>query len=207
MIEAEFVLGGLEAVLDSPAMAFDQHQLLHWRALGAPGGEEGQIAVGNVAADQETPRPLSSEGAVVFAGLEIGQFEVGPVVQARTFGSFARRQAPPSALGKALRDLRGTAANELLFAPGVEHVVGGNAQDIAPRIKSGGGLLPALRSMISMSPVPYTLSAATKENGALAAMARAIIRRAIWGLDAKLTSSGTCAAFRRLGSSVHSFGR
>src|SRR5271163_398985 len=49
VIEAEFVLGGFEAVLDSPAMAFDQHQLLHGRAFGAPGGEEGPIAVGNVA--------------------------------------------------------------------------------------------------------------------------------------------------------------
>ena len=45
VIETEFVLGGLEAVLDGPAMAFDQHQLLHWRALGAPGGEVGQIAI------------------------------------------------------------------------------------------------------------------------------------------------------------------
>ena len=93
VIEAEFVLGGLETVLDSPAMAFDQHQLLHWRALGAPGGEEGQIAIGNVAADQETSRPLSSEGTVVFAGIEIDQFEIGPVVQARTFGSFGGDRA------------------------------------------------------------------------------------------------------------------
>ena len=131
VIEAEFVLGGFEAVLDGPAMAFDRHQLFHGRALGAPGGEEGQIAIGNVAADQETPRPLSGEGAVVFAGIEIGQFEIGPVVQARTFGSFARRQAPPCAFGKSLRDLRGGAANKLLLAPGIEHMIGGNAQNIA----------------------------------------------------------------------------
>src|ERR1700692_3917894 len=84
-------------VLDSPAMAFDKHHVLHGRAFGAPGREEGPIAVGNVAADQETPRPLSGEGAVVFAGIEIGQFEIGPVVQARTFGSFGCRRAPPSA--------------------------------------------------------------------------------------------------------------
>ena len=77
VIETEFVLGGFEAFLDSPAMAFDQHQLLHGRALGTPGGEERQIAIGNVAADQETPRPLSGEGAVVFADIEIGQFDIG----------------------------------------------------------------------------------------------------------------------------------
>jgi len=109
VIEAEFVLRGFKAILDSPAMALDQHQLFHGRALGAPGGEEGQIALGNVAADQQTPRPLSGEGAVVFAGVEIGQFKIGPVVQARTFGSFARRQAPPCAFGKSLRDLYGGA--------------------------------------------------------------------------------------------------
>src|SRR5208282_1628435 len=131
VIEAEVVLGGFEAVLDSPAMAFDQHQLLHGRALGAEGGEEGQIAVGNVAADQETPRPLSGEGAVVFVGIEVGQFEIGPVMQPRAFGSLTCRQAPPCAFGKSLRDLPGGAANKLLLAPGIEHAIGSNAQNIA----------------------------------------------------------------------------
>ncbi len=35
VIKAELVLSGFEAVLDSPAMAFHRHQLLHGRALGA----------------------------------------------------------------------------------------------------------------------------------------------------------------------------
>jgi len=39
------------------------------------------------------------------------------------------------------------------------------------------------------------------------AIARAIIRRAICGFVAKLTSPGTCAAVIRSGSSVHAFGR
>jgi hypothetical protein len=34
VIEAEFVLGGFETVLDGPAMSFDQYQLLHGRVLG-----------------------------------------------------------------------------------------------------------------------------------------------------------------------------
>src|SRR5512144_1976564 len=42
VVEAEFVLGGLEAVLNSPAMTFHRDQLFPGRALGAPGGEEGQ---------------------------------------------------------------------------------------------------------------------------------------------------------------------
>ena len=50
VIEAEFILGGLKTILDGPAMAFHRHQLLHGRALGAPCREEGQAAVGNVAA-------------------------------------------------------------------------------------------------------------------------------------------------------------
>ena len=57
VIEAEFVLGGFEAVLDGPAMAFNQDQLFHGRTFRAPGGEEGEITIGNVATNQETSRP------------------------------------------------------------------------------------------------------------------------------------------------------
>ena len=89
VIETEFVLGGFEAVLDGPAMTFHRHELFYGRALGAPSGEEGEIAIGNVAADEKTSRPLCREGAGVFAGIEIGQFDIGPVVQTRPFGSFA----------------------------------------------------------------------------------------------------------------------
>lgn len=64
VIKAEFVLGGFEAVLDGPAMAFHRHQLLHGGALGAPCGEEGQAAVGNIAADQKTPRPFPGKGVL-----------------------------------------------------------------------------------------------------------------------------------------------
>ena len=59
VIEAEFVLGGFEAVLDGPAMAFNRSQLFDGRALRAPCGEEGKVAIGDVAADQEAARPLS----------------------------------------------------------------------------------------------------------------------------------------------------
>src|SRR5208282_4109476 len=128
---AEFVLGGFETVLDGPAMSVDRYQLLHGRVLGTPCGKESEITVGNVAADQETPRPLSGEGAVVFVGIEVGQFEIGPVMQARAFGSLTCRQAPPCAFGKSLRDLPGGAANKLLLAPGIEHAIGSNAQNIA----------------------------------------------------------------------------
>jgi len=55
VIETEFVLGGFETVLDGPAMAFDQYRIFHGRVLGAPRGEEGQIVIGNVPADQVPP--------------------------------------------------------------------------------------------------------------------------------------------------------
>src|ERR1035438_7528624 len=119
VIEAEFFLCGFETVLDGPAMSFDRYQLLHGRVLGTPCGKESEITVGNVAADQQTPRPLSGEGAAVFAGLQIG-----PVMRAGSLVPSPRRQAPPSALGKILSDLRGGASDQLLLAPRTERMIG-----------------------------------------------------------------------------------
>jgi hypothetical protein len=45
VIEAEFVLGGLEAVLDRPAMALDADQRLDRSPCRTPGGEVGEIEV------------------------------------------------------------------------------------------------------------------------------------------------------------------
>ena len=86
VIETEFVFGGFEACPQWPSDDLRPTQAFQGRALGAPCGEEGQIAVGNITADQEAPRPLSYEGAVIFAGIKIGEFEIGPVMQARPFG-------------------------------------------------------------------------------------------------------------------------
>ena len=52
MVETEFGLGGLEAVLDGPAMTLDADQGLDGGLGRTPGGEEGQVAVGDVTADQ-----------------------------------------------------------------------------------------------------------------------------------------------------------
>src|SRR6266540_4669934 len=56
-------------------------------------------------------------------------------------------------------------------------------------------------------PIWLTVSPATHLNGTDAAIARAIILVASFGLVAKPTSGGTYVASRRSGSSVHSFGR
>ena len=91
VIETKFVFGGFEAIFDGPAAAFYCNQPLRRRAFRTPRGEEGEVAVGNIAADQQTTRPFPREGAAILDGIEIGQFEIGPIMQTRAFGSFARR--------------------------------------------------------------------------------------------------------------------
>lgn len=49
---------------------------------------------------------------------------------ARTFDPSAGRQAAPGLLGKALRDRGGGAGDSLLLAPGPEHMIGSNTQNI-----------------------------------------------------------------------------
>ena len=53
VVQSEFILGGLEAVLDRPAMTFDLDKNIYDRACRTPSGEEGQVAIGDVAPDQE----------------------------------------------------------------------------------------------------------------------------------------------------------
>jgi len=57
VVEAEFVLGGLEAVFDRPALAFDGDERLDAGTGRAPCREEGEIAVTDIAADQKAAGP------------------------------------------------------------------------------------------------------------------------------------------------------
>src|SRR6202034_1695562 len=66
VVEAEFVLGRLETILDRPAVSFDLDQGLDARSVGTPGGEEGHIVIGDVAADQQTPCPETGSLVVIF---------------------------------------------------------------------------------------------------------------------------------------------
>ena len=113
MIEAELVLGGLEAVFDRPSMAFDGDQRFNRCSGRAPGGEEGEVAVDNMTSDQQAARPQTVICAVELLTLEIGHFEITPVMQPRPFGSVPGRQALP--VGRAPRpgDLRGGAGDRL----------------------------------------------------------------------------------------------
>src|SRR6266446_146345 len=91
VIETKFVLGGLEAVLDRPAMALDRDQRLDGRSCRTPSGEEGEIAIGDVAADQQAAGPQATIFGIELLGREIGEFKIGPVVKPRSFGSRPRR--------------------------------------------------------------------------------------------------------------------
>src|SRR5829696_7197274 len=68
-----------------PSSYSDQH--LDWGAGGAPGGEKGQLAIGDSAADQKASGPQTGQALVVFGGVKIGQFQVGPVEQPLALGS------------------------------------------------------------------------------------------------------------------------
>lgn len=52
VIEPELVFGGLKTVFDCPPLAFDCHQCFDGCSRWTPGGEEGQIAIGDATTDQ-----------------------------------------------------------------------------------------------------------------------------------------------------------
>ena len=90
VVQSELVLGGLEAVLDRPSMALDADQRLDRCACRAPCGEVGEIAIGDMAPDQQASRPQAMAFIVERFRLEVSQFEVAPVMQARPFRSCSR---------------------------------------------------------------------------------------------------------------------
>ena len=57
VVEPELVFCGLKTVLDRPAMALDRDQRFDGCSCRAPGGEEGKIAIGDAATDQQAACP------------------------------------------------------------------------------------------------------------------------------------------------------
>ena len=131
VIEPELVLRGLKAVLDRPPMAFDRDQRFDRCSCRTPGGEEGEIAVGNMTTDQQTACPQTLTCAVGVFGLEIGQFEITPIVQPRSFGSGSRGQALP--VGRAPRpgDLSSRTGDRCSLAPGSKHMSAADPKHVA----------------------------------------------------------------------------
>src|SRR3954452_11956392 len=131
MIKAELVLSGLERILDRPAVSLDLDQGLDRCAGRAPAGEIGELAVGDAAADQEAPRPQAGTLVVVLSGLEIGQFQVGPIIERPTLGPLAVRKVPPQGGLKVACNLFRRAGYQRLVAPRVERVRAVDAQHVA----------------------------------------------------------------------------
>ena len=117
MVESEFVFGGLKSVLDRPAVTLNLDQDFDGCSERTPGGEKGHIPIGDRAPDQQTPCPKAHERPVVFLRIEIGEFEISPVVEPRAFAPVAGGQTLPSGIVKALRDLLGGAADRPRLGP------------------------------------------------------------------------------------------
>ena len=102
-IKAQLIFRRLEAILDSSAAALHTHQLLDGGSCWSPGGEKGQLVIGDGAADQKTARPKPGEACNVIAGVDIGQFHISPVMEARPLDAIARRKTFPVRSRQALR--------------------------------------------------------------------------------------------------------
>ena len=87
VIEPELVFGGLKAVLDRPAMALDRDQRFGGCSCRAPSGEECEAIICDATTDQQTACPQIVICGVELLGIEIGQFEIAPFKQPRSFGS------------------------------------------------------------------------------------------------------------------------
>ena len=108
VIETKLVLRRLKAVLDRPPMAFDRHQRFDGRSRWTPGGEEGEIAIGNMTTDQQTACPQTLIPTVEFFDLKIGQFEITPIMQPWSFGRvWPRRDMSEASWGFMRNQLNG----------------------------------------------------------------------------------------------------
>ena len=104
MVEPEFVLGGLKAVFDRPAMSLDLDQSFDARSGRTPGREEGHIAIDDVVADQQASRPQTDLFVVIFGRVEISQFAIGPVAALRSPSPADRRFHDEGSSARAISD-------------------------------------------------------------------------------------------------------
>ena len=100
-----------------------RHQGFHSGPGGAPGGEKGQLAISDIAADQKAPGPKAGQVLIVFGGFKIGQFQVGPIEQPLALGSGPGRQPTPGSGIKLARNLGRSPGNRRLGAQEVNWLV------------------------------------------------------------------------------------
>ena len=82
-----------------------------------PCGEESEIAIGDLAADQQPSCPDTGECRVEIIGIEVGQFEIDPIMQSRVLGPIACRQALPDIVRQGFGDVLAVPAT----ASGLSH--------------------------------------------------------------------------------------
>ena len=80
VVKPEFALGGLEAVLPRPAMAFHRNQDLNRGTGRAPSREIRQLAIADSAPDQQAAGPPTAAMTIKFCRFAVGQFEIRPVI-------------------------------------------------------------------------------------------------------------------------------
>ena len=66
---------------------------------------------------KQAPRPQAGEAVVVLGGLKVGQLEIGPVVEPRTFGPVTGRETRPRRGGQGLGDLLRRAGHQAACRP------------------------------------------------------------------------------------------
>ncbi|SCX29589.1 hypothetical protein DSM25558_4737 [Agrobacterium sp. DSM 25558] len=69
MIEAEFALGCLEAIFDCPTVIFDGYERLSTCSGRAPSREECEVAIADIATDQQATHPKRVRPANTFREL------------------------------------------------------------------------------------------------------------------------------------------
>src|SRR4051794_23148019 len=92
VVQPKLGLGHFKALLDRPAMTLHRDQCLNRSACGTPSREVGLLAIADAAPDQQAARPQAMVARPTeLGGIEIGQFEICPVIQPWPLGAVAGR--------------------------------------------------------------------------------------------------------------------
>ena len=105
VVEVEFALGRFEIVLDRPAVACNLRKRVDPSAGWAPIRAERQFAVRDMSSDQQVACPQPCASFILIDSLDVGEFEIGPLVQYGILRALDGRQAMPGGAIEILGDL------------------------------------------------------------------------------------------------------
>ena len=163
----------------------------------APSREERQLAFGDMTPDQQAPGPEIAFLAII-GPLDVGEFEIGPVLQPFSLRTIASRPALPGGGIDILCDLRCGTGHRRLPDPRAEVMIRADAEDI-PLARSAQGLLDVANTVHAVGSHPG-------ERNIRGDRTRDHLHRQR-RLGRKPRSIGTCTASRRALSLVQTFGR